>query len=496
MNLGEALKNEANWSVTENGADALVSTGSKLLDFYGSLGNYRTTPHARITADFDEAYKEDALTATKLLFYCRDARGGVGERQTFRKILRHLGDNYPEVAKKNIPIVGYFGRFDDLYSLIGTRAEDAMWEFMKEQFEQDVENMEAGKPCSLLAKWIKTPDASLETTRELGKLTAKKLGYGRNKQMYFKKKLKALRKYIGVVEPYVYTRQFDMIDYSKMPGKALMRYKNIIEKYDGERYQQYLDSVAKGTAKINSSVVTPYDVVSRYFINSMNNLVTKQDQTIETMWKNLPDYIDKEKAKNSITVCDVSGSMFGDNAIVVALALTIYAAERNTGFFKDHFITFSSKPKIQQLEGVTLLQRLKNLSNADWGMNTDIEAVMRLLLDVAVKNNVPADEMPVAITIISDMQFDCACYSNARTTYTEKFREKFRQAGYELPNIIFWNVRNSKSVFHANKDEHNVQLASGCSASVFADVIKSMNMSPYEAMLNVISNPRYDVVQV
>lgn len=496
MNLGEALKIEANWSETENGAEALVSTGSKLLDFYGSLGNYRTTPVTRITADFDEAYKEDALIATKLLFYCRDARGGVGERQTFRKILRHLGDNYPEVAKKNIPLVGYFGRFDDLYSLIGTKSEDAMWEFMKDQFEQDVKNMEEGKPCSLLSKWIKTPDASLETTKALGRLTAKKLGYGRNKQMYFKRKLKALRKYIGVVEPYIYTRQFEMIDYSKMPGKALMRYKDIIEQYDKRRYSDYLDSVNRGEAKINSSVVTPYDVVRNYFDATVNRILNTTNKTVETMWNNLPDYIDKEKGKNSLVVCDVSGSMYGDNAIIVALALTIYAAERNNGFFKDSFITFSDNPSIQQLEGKTLHQKISNLSKADWGMSTNIESVMRLLLNVAVKNNVSAEDMPVAITIISDMQFNSACCGNNRTTYTEKFRDMFREAGYELPNIIFWNVRNSKSVFHANKDEHNVQLASGCSASVFADVIKSMNMTPYEAMMNVINNPRYDVVQV
>lgn len=495
MNLGEALKQEANWAETENGAEALVSTGSRLLDFYGSLGNYRTTTGSRITADFDAAFKEDALVATKLLFYCRDARGGVGERQTFRKVLRHLGENYPEVAEKNIPLVGYFGRFDDLYSLVGTKSEDAMWEFMKEQFEQDVANMEAGKPCSLLAKWIKTPDGSLETTRMLGKLTAKKLGYGRNKQMYFKKKLKALRKYIGIVEPYVYTRQFDMIDYSKMPGKALLRYKNLITEYDAQRYAKYLESVSKGEAKMNASVVTPYDVVRNYVTNSYNcGFKDKKDDTIELMWQNLPDYIDKEKAKNSLIVCDVSGSMYGDNAILVALALTVYASERNTGFFKDHFITFSGRPSIQALEGKTLLQRLKNLIRADWGMNTDINAVMSLLLNVAIKNKVAPEDMPVAITIVSDMQFDSACHNG--TTYVQKFREQFRQAGYELPNIIFWNVRNSKSVFHTNKDEHGVQLASGCSASVFADVIKSMNMTPYEAMMNVISNPRYDVVQV
>jgi hypothetical protein len=212
------------------------------------------------------------------------------------------------------------------------------------------------------------------------------------------------------------------------------------------------------------------------------------------MWKNLPDYIDKGDTKNNLVVCDTSGSMFGDNAITVALSLALYCAEHNEGMFKNQFITFSSHPKLQTIEGDTLLQKLTNLSKADWAMNTNIEAVFDLLLNTAIKYNVPASEMPVAITIVSDMQFDSCC--KGAKTYISHFKQKFRDAGYELPNVIFWNVRNSKSVFHTDKNECGVQLASGCSASVFADVLKAMNMTPYEAMLKILSNPRYDVIQV
>lgn len=493
MNLGEAMKNEANWSVTENGAEALVSTGSNLLDFYGSLGNYRNESLFRKTADFDAAFAEDALLATKLLFYCRDARGGLGERKTFREILRHCADVHTDAVVKNIPLIGYFGRFDDLYALVGTKAEDEMWSFMKDQFEQDVQNMNDGKPCSLLAKWIKTPDASLESTRELGKLTAKKLGYGRNKMKYFKKNLKALRKYLDIVETKIYQGNYSDIDYSKMPGKALLRYKKLIETKDTKRYNAYLESVSKGEAKMNTSVVTPYDVVSKYFIRNYS-IVDDLDKTVEEMWKNLPDYVDKKDMKNNLVVCDTSGSMYGDNAILVALSLAIYAAERNVGMFKDSFITFSSRPQLQKLEGDTLLQKMHNLACADWGMSTDIEAVMDLILKTAIKYKIPASDMPVAITIVSDMQFN-SCMKGQKT-YIQHFKQKFREAGYELPNVIFWNVRNSKSVFHTDKDENGVQLASGCNASVFANVAKAMNMSPYEAMLKILSNPRYDVIQV
>lgn len=494
MNLGNALREENNWSVTENGASALVSTGSRLLDFYGSLGNYRKEEISRITADFDMAFNEDPLLATKLLFYCRDARGGLGERQTFRNLIKHMGNVHTDVIVKNLPIIGFFGRYDDFYSLVGTKAESAMWSYMKEQWEQDLENMRANKPVSLLAKWIKTPDSSHDMTRELGRLTQDNLGYKRNRRMYFKKELKELRKYIGVVEPMIYNSEFDKLDYSKMPGKALMRYKTLIERKDSERYNDFLSKVSKGEVKMNSSVVTPYDVVAKYFDSNRYQISRKYDETVELMWKNLKDYVDKDKAKNNLVVCDTSGSMFGDNAILVALSLAIYSAEHNVGQFANQFITFSSKPQIQSLEGDTLLQKLQNLSKANWSMNTDINAVMDMILNVAIKHNVPAEEMPAAITIISDMQFD-SCMRGQKT-YIKIFKEKFREHGYELPNVIFWNVRSQKSVFHTTKDEYGVQLASGCSASVFADVTRCMNMTPYEAMLEVVSNPRYDVVEV
>lgn len=505
MNLGTAMREEANWSTTENGADALVSTGSALLDFYASLGNYRGNVSATKTADFDAAFNESALNAVKVLFYGRDARNGLGERQTFKDILNHMGNVYPEIVEKNLPIIGLFGRYDDLYALVGTKAEEAMWSYMKDQFETDVINMKDNKPVSLLAKWIKSPDSANENTAILGKLTAKKLGYGRNKRAYYQKTLKQLRKYIGIVEPMIYTRQFESIDYSKMPGKAMLKYKNIIMQYDNERYSSYLDKVNKGEAKMNTSVVTPYDIVNKYIAGQNThysyNVNPKYDESLETMWKQLPNYVLPEMQKNNLVVCDTSGSMYGDNAISVALSLAIYAAEHNVGQFKDMFMTFSDTPQIQQLKGNTLAQRLSNLSKAEWNGFTNIESVMDKLLDYAIQYKIPADEMPSSITIVSDMQFNEATYqynrrSTERKTYIQIFKDKFKARGYELPSVIFWNVRNKKSVFHTGLNEEGVQLASGCSATVFSTVVESMNITPYEAMMRVISNPRYDVVQI
>ena len=75
MNFAEAIKNETKWTRTENGAIALNTTGTACLDLFGTIGALRKADEARITSLFEEAYQENPLLATKILFYARDIRG-------------------------------------------------------------------------------------------------------------------------------------------------------------------------------------------------------------------------------------------------------------------------------------------------------------------------------------------------------------------------------------------------------------------------------------
>ena len=177
MNFAEAAKLAAIFTRTENGAVALNTTGDARLDFFGTAGSLRGADKERITRLFSEAYKEDPLFATKIAFYARDVRGGLGERQTFRTLLEFMAKYHPEALRPNLDLIGVYGRYDDLYCLIGTPMENEMWAAMKRQFEEDRQNLQAGNAISLLAKWIKTADASSANTRRLGILTAQKLGY-------------------------------------------------------------------------------------------------------------------------------------------------------------------------------------------------------------------------------------------------------------------------------------------------------------------------------
>lgn len=192
----------------------------------------------------------------------RDIRGGYGERDTFRTMLKHMANMIPvESMEKNLWAIMEFGRADDLYALIGTRCEDIMWAFMKNQFELDYENMKAGKSVSLLAKWIATPDSKVEKTKELGKLTAKKLGYPFKNMREFKVKLRELRRYIDIPEAKMCAGKWEEIEYSKCASKFLFKYRKIIQKHDQERWNAYINSVDKGEANMNMGTVTPADII-------------------------------------------------------------------------------------------------------------------------------------------------------------------------------------------------------------------------------------------
>ena len=486
MNFAEAAKNNAAWTRTENGAVALNTTGDARLDLFGSIGSLRTADEMRIDTLFEEAYKVDPLFATKIAFYARDVRGGLGERRTFRAIMRYMAENHPEALRPNLDLIGVFGRYDDLYCLIDTPLEDDMWMAMKKQFEEDKENAINGKAVSLLAKWIKTADASSETTRKLGIETAIKLGYPvRN----FKRIVRYLRKRIGVIESLMSAGRWDEIKYPEVPSRAMMIYRNAFMKHDENRYRAFIDKAVKGDAKINSFTLYPYDLVEKIWGFLYKGAI--EDKVVEAQWRQLPDYV--EPGTNALVIADTSGSMMG-RPMATSIGLAIYFAERNVGAYHNMWMSFSSNPKIHMLKGNTLAEKINSINMRDWNMNTDLRKAFELVLDIALKNNVPQEDMPKSLIVISDMEID-AC-GNREWTFYEKMSQRFRKHGYQIPNIIFWNVNSRHDIFHADSKRIGVQLCSGQSTTVFKQMLSCIGMTPVEAMEKVINAERYDCIKV
>ena len=486
----EYLKNEANKTFTENGAVTYETTQSDCLDLFATIGALRRESESEIITRFIRAYSENRDIAMKLLFFARDIRGGLGERRVFKVILGWLAENEPAALRKNIEHVAEYGRFDDLLVLMNTPCEKDMLEVLHKQFISDVKALEEGGEVSLLAKWLPSVNASNRDTVLYAKKIAKHFGLS---DASYRKALVALRAHIRIIENNLREKDYSF-DYAKQPSKAMYKYRKAFMRNDGARYSSFLSKVSSGEIKLNAGTLAPYELVEPYLSDNryssfMRSITEDEKATLNATWASLPDYDCEE---NIIAVIDTSGSMYWENKpmpAAVALSLGLYFAEHNTGIYKNHFIEFSSRPQLIEIKGDTFADRLRYVTSFNEVANTNLEAVFDLILNSAVKNKVSASELPAKLIIISDMEFD-SCVSNAGSTNFKNAKAKFEAHGYNLPDIVFWNVASRNRQQPVTKNEQGVALVSGCTPRLF-EMVASGTMNPYAFMLEVVESERY-----
>jgi hypothetical protein len=495
MDFSKAVKQYKNYTRTENNSVALKTTESALLDLFATVGTLRQKDAEHVAQAFGAALAEDKLLATKLAFYTRNIRGGLGERSTFRKMIVFLAQAEPEIIKLNIDLIPHFGRFDDWYSLVGTSCEDVMWDALRRQLEQDLANMHKGESVSLLAKWMKSVNTSSAKSRRLGKLTAQKLDMS---EKAYRKMLSKLRAHIDVVEKKMSRNEWSEIDHEAVPSYAMKNYRRAFFKHTPEAFETFIDEVKTGEKTIKASTLYPYDIFMGANVGWggwRTSFEMEQDDVLQAQWDALPNYVGE--GKNVLVMADTSASMNSENGLPMAtsVSLAIYFAERNKGAYHNMFLTFSRRPTFVHLEDdMTLAEKVAEVpSIVD---NTDLEKAFALILDVAIANNVSQDEMPVSLVVISDMHFDEGTSGSHLDTFHHKMKKKFADAGYEMPTLIYWNVATRASIYHTDKDEQNAILVSGHSASTFRDVISNIGRTPYDFMVETLNNPMYDVVRV
>ena len=481
----EHLKNEANRTYTENGAVTHATTYSDCLDLFATIGALRSSNEQEILKRFVRAFTEDPDLAMKTLFFARDVRGGLGERKVFRVCLQWLAHNAPDSAKKNIPYVAEFGRWDDLLSLLGTPCEKEALGLIKKQLETDLESMDMGDDVSLLAKWLPSVNASNAQAVAYAKRIARFLGMT---DATYRKTLVKLRERIRIIENSLREKDYSF-DYAKQPSKAMFKYRKAFYRNDGERYGEFMSKVSRGEAQLHTGTLTPYEIIKPFFRNQVSD---QEAAAIDATWNAQEDFTGDE---NALVVIDGSGSMYGYGEpmpATVALSLGIYFAERNVGSFRNHFITFSEKPQLVEIKGETILEKVRYCHNYNEVANTNIQKVFELILRAAVKNKVPQTEMPSTLYIISDMEFDY-CAEGADITNFEYAKKIFAEAGYQLPRVVFWNIQSRNQQQPVTQNEQGVALVSGCSPRIF-NMLKSGILSPLGYMLDILGAERYEKI--
>ena len=482
MGLLDDIRKEQNYTLTENGALALDTTSDALLDFFAVAGALRYRDTEEIIDMFGKAMATDNLLATKMAFYTRDVRGGLGERRTGRLMLAYLAINYRKIFLKNLEYIPEYGRWDDLVFLLEA-APEQITAMIKKQLEKDIADKKENRPVSLLAKWLPSVNASSKETIRKGKYLADKLGMS---ERQYRKTLAELRDYLNVVEVNLSAKTYEEIVYSEVPSKAMNKYYLAFMRNDEKNFTEYIEKVEKGEQKINASVLYPYDIVEKYMYTSR-----KYDEVLELQWKAMPNFVEGEN--KALIMADVSGSMEG-RPMATSVGLAIYFASRNKGTFANSFMTFSAKPELVTIKGNTLFEQINSVKSANWSMNTDLEAAFDLILFTAEKYHTPKEEMPESIIIITDMEIDNCVSCN--WLFYDVMKERFERLGYRIPNIVFWNVNSRKNTYHASFDRKGVQLASGQTTAVFESLLKGENLTPYEYMIMVLNDERYARITV
>ena len=480
MSFMDNLKNENRKTVTTNGDLAYSTTLNANLDFFGGAGSIPVSK--KYTSDefmnlFKYAYEEDSETALKNALYYRDIRGGLGRREGFRQILTYLANKNVEDFKRLVVLTAMYGRYDDLTMIawdLPNEAQSFVVEFISTVFKEDMANLKSGN-ITLLGKWMPSANTKIKNTRKLGLFWAARLGLSERE---YRKALSQLRAQINIIETKLTNRDYTF-DYSKIPSRAMMKYTQAFIRNDESRYNEFKNQITADPSVVAKKVAQlyPYEIIRKL----------KADEKMgEALWKAYPqDHFDG----NIIVVRDGSGSMYGVygpevQPIEIADSMAIYTAERLKGKFKDRFITFSARPKLVDLSKVSALKdKLEVLWRHMDMENTNMSATMELIYNSSL--GLPVEEQLDTILIISDMQFDRGT-SNCSESVMDSWKNKFIEAGLKWPEIVYWNVDQSKITFPTSKYD-NVKLVSGFSKAVLEDVMNNETTSATEYMMKVLS---------
>ena len=450
---------------TQNGAITNESSGSELLNFFGSLSSARNTESEQFLASFYRAFNENKVLATRSLFYMRDVRGGQGIREPFRVVVKDLATKQV-LSREFVYWIAHYGRWDDTFALLDTQSQDNL---------RTVLALELSLGNKLLAKWMPREKSS---KKALAKKLRKLLG------LSAKDYRKLLSGNTEVVETLMCSNQWGDINYAHVPSQAGLKYKDAFARRDGERYTEYLEQVAQGNQNINASTLYPHQLVEKCFDGNY-------DATVQALWENLPNYLEGND-QTILPVVDVSGSMSG-LPILVAIALGIYLSERNGGRYKNKFLTFSESPQWASVPNGSLELKAEKVRLADWGMSTNLESIFDLVLKMSFDSSTV---VPDKIIILTDMEFNQAMDTEPDATFFEKMQKKYDSCGAKMPTLIFWNLASrSSDNYPVRASTNGTMLVSGFSPSIMTHILKGGGeITPFQLMCQVLGSDRYSQI--
>lgn len=456
-------------------------------------------------------YPEDTCV---IAFQTRDIRGGKGERELFRLMMRVILTDRPDLAAVLVPLIPEYGRWDDVWSLYGISdvVNAVVSAVVLEQFQLDQES----EHPSLLAKWLprqnfnyKTKDLATRFAALLFPLTPVANG---QRDMRYRKTVAYLNRLLDTTEIKMCGKRWATIEPAHVPGQLFKKNDNaffntmklgrrtlprgqVPDRIEcAKNFKEYMDSVKQGTLMKGGETTMPNEHV-RKIIHSMYN--DELDSVIQAQWEAIRAATAGSGLGKSVFMCDFSGSMAG-KPIEVSLAMGILGSELADPAFRNYILTFDAQPRWHKFtEGHSLRQKIESIYGIGQGLNTNFLAACGLVLERLVEHRVAQKDAPTHLIVVTDMGFDQASYQvSLWQTQFQKVRADFQAQGYEPPIIVCWNVSDQYRDAHAKAHEVGVVQLSGWSPSVLKALQTGLTVeTPYQGLRALLDNTRYDKVR-
>ncbi|KAH6910197.1 hypothetical protein BKA70DRAFT_1272437 [Coprinopsis sp. MPI-PUGE-AT-0042] len=319
--------------------------------------------------------------------------------------------------------------------------------------------------------------------------------------------LRPLREAIQCPEPHMSAKRWDQIRYNRVPSICMKNCTELFFTHDPKRFEEYLVKVEEGKKSISGATLMPHELVASILTDGVlvngvqvetrnakypalqevkKKAAEMRYRVAESQWKALVDNLRASGSlDNTLAVCDVSGSMGSMHSkssrnspqpIQAAVALSLILASLAKPPFNGGFITFSSNPQYVKLDldKNSVYDTVNDMIKADWGYNTDFNAVfLKLLLPLAQKHGLKQEDMVKRLFVFSDMQFDVA--SSGRRTGTagdwdtnyDIIEQEYKEAGYEVPQIVYWDLSaQGPRTVEALADRKGVAMLNGFSPAL------------------------------
>jgi len=458
----------------------LNSTNNANLDLFTQL--VRGINKNDLTNYLDKSWELSKIKTLAIIFNSRDRLKGKKEKEISNFCLLWLKIFHNDIYKKHIFIyINEYGCWNDLnYIIKKTKIHNYEYKLFAEQLKKDKELLENGENISLCSKWVISPN-----NKRVIKIARHLFDDIKNYQERYRKEfITPLRNKLDIIETKLCNKDWEQIDYSKVPAKALSIYKKSFIRNDNEKYQIFLSDILNNKTKLKISGLLPHKIIKKYFDFRLTNI----DETLELEWRAFVDlYRNTDKFNGIIPIVDVSGSMFDCSSsvkpIFVSIALGLLISELNSGYLHNKIMTFSRNPIFIDIEGETLRDKIKSILQVPFGLNADFLKIADLIIEKSLSESLFSYKK---IICLSDMQSDVANSYNEDNNNHEIFMNKFKNKNLEIPELIYWNLSGKYNNYPIDISYENTSIISGFSEQLLTVILNNDKINPLSLMEQIL----------